>query len=186
MRTANTAVFLASLLAASPVCASALKCVPHHPVHHAAHVTHVRKVVDAGIGVMIDEARMISFEKPVKTIYLGNPTIADINVIDAQHAFVLGKTFGSTNLIALDVDGNQISNRQLTVVNQTAAVTLNRGPDQYNLSCTRAHCETAPRPGDSSTYVGTTESAASGHSGLALKSAGTPSQTAQNDSPTTN
>lgn len=189
MRTATTAVILASLLAASPVCASALKCIPHpaHHVRHAAHVTHVRSMADAGIGVTIDEARMITFEKPAKTIYLGNPTIADINVIDAQHAFVLGKTFGTTNLIALDSDGNQVANKQLTVVNQTAAVTLNRGSDQFSLSCTRAHCESSPRPGDPSSYVTNTESAASGHQNLALRNSGvSTSQTAQNDSAATN
>ena len=49
-------------------------------------------------------------------------------MIDLQHAFLLGKTFGLTNMIALDTDGKQISNQQVVVYNNGAAVTINRGP----------------------------------------------------------
>jgi hypothetical protein len=136
-----------------------------HPVHHK--VTHFHKVAhhETGLSVVIDQARLISFPKPVKTVYVGNPVIADITMLDPQHAFLLGKTFGLTNMIALDTDGKQISNQQVEVHNNFAALTINRGADQFNYMCTPGHCETAPRPGDPQAFVGNTEGAATTHEG---------------------
>ena len=60
----------------------------------------------AGIALAMDEVRTITFrEKPVATIYIGNPTIADISMIDARHAFIIGKGYGRTNMVALDSTG---------------------------------------------------------------------------------
>jgi hypothetical protein len=153
-----------------------------HPAHHH-HVTHIHKVAQAsGVSVVIDQARLISFPKPVKTVFVGNPTIVDINMIDSRHAFLLGKTFGLTNMIALDSDGKEISNQQVVVYNNMAAVTINRGPDQFDYMCTRAHCETAPRPGDPNSFISNTEGAASSHEGAATGAGNSApaGQTAQN------
>jgi hypothetical protein len=42
---------------------------------------------------------------------------------------------------------------------------------QYNYSCTYAHCETSPRPGDQKAYFEDTESSASSHEDQAIKAA---------------
>lgn len=176
-------VYTASLLAlalATP--AAAQVC---HPTHHK--LAHARKVAhhESGVSVIIDQARLISFPKPVKTVFVGNPTIVDITMLDPQHAFLLGKTFGLTNMIALGTDGKQVSDQQIVVYNNMVAVTINRGPDQFDYMCTRAHCETAPRPGDPPSFVSTTESTALSHEGAAAGAgnsapAGQTAQTAQN------
>jgi hypothetical protein len=133
---------------------------------------HPHKIVyPQSIGVVVDQAKMVSLSRPAKTIYIGNPTIADITVIDSRHAFVLGKTFGVTNLIAMDAQGKQISNQQVTVVNGFEAVTFNEGNGQYNYSCTRAHCESMPRPGDVTAFVTNTEQAVSTHEEAGTKNA---------------
>ena len=129
----------------------------------------------AGIGIAIDEGRLITFMRPVKTVFMGNPTIADVNLVDPLHAFVLGKTLGLTNLIALDAESAPIENKQVMVTNSFAAVTLNRGPDQYNYTCTLAHCEAGPRPGDPKAYVDNTEQAIGEHQDLGTKNAMPPS-----------
>ena len=171
----STVLPLAAGAAAAPVC-------PVKP-HHVAHA-HMHKVVvnrTAGVGVTIDQARLISFPEPVKTVYVGNPTIVDIQMVDAQHAFLLGKTFGVTNMIAMSANGTQISNQQVTVLNNGAAVTINRGADQFDYMCTPAHCETAPRPGDVPTFAQNTEGVTSQHEGAASTSANTSGgQTASN------
>lgn len=158
------AVAILPLLAGS---AAAAVC---HPVVHHHRAVHATKAVVhhyASLGVTVDQARMVSFPQPVKTVYVGNPTIVDVSMIDAQHAFVLGKTFGITNLIALTPDGKQLSNQQVTVLNNGAAVTVNRGADQFNYMCTAAHCETSPRPGDPQPFVQNTEGSATTHEGSA-------------------
>jgi len=101
------------------------------------------------LSVPMDEVRMVTFVKPVATVYVGNPMIADVTVIDSRHVFVLGKAYGSTNIIALDTNGREVSNNPLTVFGRTAnIVTLNRGGEQVTYSCAASRCETAPMPGD--------------------------------------
>ena len=101
------------------------------------------------IAVPMDQVRMVTFDAPVSTVYVGNPAIADVTVIDARHVFVLGKAFGATNIIALDGQGKQVADKALTVFGRSAnVVTLNRGASQLTYACAATRCETAPVPGD--------------------------------------
>jgi len=108
-----------------------------------------------GVAVPLDEVRTVAFAKPVATVYVGNPSIADINMIDARHAFVLGKRFGTTNIIALDNSGHEVANTYVSVsgsngaiVTLTKGATPSKGATQTTLSCTDARCEESPVPGD--------------------------------------
>ncbi len=116
----------------------------------AAAVIGVAAPALAGsVTVPIDQARLVTFKQPVSTVYVGNPAMADITVIDSRHAFVLGKAFGTTNIIALDGTGKTISNDPLTILGHVAStVTLNRGPSQFTYACADSRCEAAPVPGD--------------------------------------
>src|SRR5215469_13759315 len=103
----------------------------------------------AGVAVAMDEVRTVTFPKSVATIYVGNPAIADINMIDSRHAFVLGKGYGNTNMVALDQDGKQVSNTHISVLaREDATVTLQKGANRVTYSCTSNHCEATPQPGD--------------------------------------
>src|ERR1700742_1207357 len=75
----------------------------------------------ASVSVPLDEVRILSFPDPVTTVYVGNPVIADVTVIDSKHVFVLGKSFGATNLIALGPDGNAIANEHVLVFGHSAS-----------------------------------------------------------------
>jgi hypothetical protein len=99
-----------------------------------------------------DEARIVKFDKPVSTVYVANPVVADVNMIDSTHAFILGKAFGATNLIAMDTSGNPIVSRHITVFGSSHLITLNRGAGQFTFACASARCETASAPGDVKTY----------------------------------
>ena len=140
-----------------------------HPAHRLAH--HAVPV-DAGYTVPMDEARVVTFERPVATVFVGNTTVADVDMIDSHHAYLLGKTFGVTNVIGLDIDHNAVLNKQITVANRTAgAVTVMRGDESYNYSCTQIHCETDPRPGDPNAWVKNTTDTRSEHEDSAIKAA---------------
>jgi Flp pilus assembly secretin CpaC len=103
----------------------------------------------AGVSVAMDEVRTITFPKSVTTVYVGNPAIADINMIDSRHAFILGKGYGNTNMVALDQDGKQVSDTHISVLaRRDAGLTLQRGASRVTYSCTAAHCEITPQPGD--------------------------------------
>ena len=103
----------------------------------------------ATVTVPMDEVRTVTFPRAVATVYVGNSSIADVNLIDARHAFVLGKIFGTTNVIALDSTGHQVSNVYVAVPEtRGSSVTLFRGAAQTTLSCGGPRCNVASIPGD--------------------------------------
>ena len=129
--------------------------------------------VSVPVSVPMDNVTLVSFKAPVSTVYIGNPSIAELTVIDSRHVFVMGKRFGATNLIALGPDKTVIENDSVTVSSRHAeAVTVFRGPDTYNYVCTGFHCETRPVPGDQKTYFDNTESAALAHEEAGSKISG--------------
>jgi Flp pilus assembly secretin CpaC len=102
-----------------------------------------------GVSVPMDEVRTVTFARPVATVFVGNSVVADVNMIDSHHAFVVGKAFGTTNLIALDSNGREVSNTYVSVSEtRGATVTLLKGSAQLTMSCGGPRCEVAPIPGD--------------------------------------
>ena len=104
----------------------------------------------AGVVVVpIDEARTVTFPRPVATVFVGNPAIADINMVDSHHAFVLGKAYGNTNIIALDTNGHEVSSTIVSVMeNRGSLVTVFHGAGQQTMACAGPRCEISPTPGD--------------------------------------
>lgn len=118
----------------------------------AAALSVSAPAIAAEIQVPLDHVRTVTFERPAKTIYIGNPTVADITVVDSRHVFVLGKSFGSTNLIALDSAGEETVNEQVIVTDRPGGVvTIQRGVARMNMICTASLCEGSPVPGDDAT-----------------------------------
>jgi len=131
--------------------------------------------VPASVSVQVpmDNVTLVSFKEPVSTVYIGNPSIAELTLVDSRHVFVMGKRFGATNLIALGADKTMIANDPVTVSSRHAeAVTVFRGPDTYNYVCTGFHCETRPVPGDPKPYFDNTEGSAIAHEDAGTKLAG--------------
>ena len=104
----------------------------------------------AGYALALDEVQTLTFKNPIATVYVGNPAIADVTMIDARHAFVQGKSYGRTNIVALDKDNAQVFNTHISVTGGEGGgtVTLNRGAQRITLSCGGGRCEPAPTPGD--------------------------------------
>jgi hypothetical protein len=127
----------------------------------------------AGISVPMDEVRSFAFKKPVKTVFVGNPVIADVTVIDPMHVFVLGKSFGTTNLIALDEMGNQIASLQITIFDRPGSiVTVQRGAAKSTLACSQVRCEASPTPGDETAPFDAVTGQIDKRQQLSLKTAG--------------
>ena len=127
------ALFAAALIAASPAFAASKQ-----PVRNDS------------VALALDEVHTLTFRAPVSTVYVGNPTIADVTMIDARHAFVQGKGYGRTNLVALNRDNVQVFNTRITVTGTDGGgtVTLNRGAQRVTLNCAGGRCEPTPMPGD--------------------------------------
>jgi hypothetical protein len=102
------------------------------------------------VTLALDEVHTLTFKNPVGTVYVGNPAIADITMIDARHAFVQGKSYGRTNIVALNRDGAQVFNTGVNVTGPESGgtVVLNRGAQRITLNCAGNRCEPTPMPGD--------------------------------------
>lgn len=98
---------------------------------------------DAGIEVVMNQAKIIRLARPADTVVIGNSSIADAAVQDATTIVLTGKGFGVTNLVALDRDGTPIVDEQVTVARDAAAsVRIYRRASVQTLSCT-PYCESS-------------------------------------------
>ncbi|MGQ0741223.1 MAG: pilus assembly protein N-terminal domain-containing protein [Alphaproteobacteria bacterium] len=101
-----------------------------------------------GIAVASDHVKIVEFPEPIVTVYVGNPSIADVTMIDTMHVFLIGKNYGTTNIVALDAKGNEIFNRTVTVFGGPTLVSVHHGLARTTVSCTASRCEATPMPGD--------------------------------------
>ncbi len=121
----------------------------------------------ADLSVTIDETKMLDLKGQAATMVIGNPAIADVTMQDGDTAFVVGKSYGSTNVIALDVAGKPIANLKVVVVaNKERTVTLMRGAQQVTFSCA-PRCERTATPGDAPEAFGQIVDQAAKRTGMA-------------------
>jgi Flp pilus assembly secretin CpaC len=98
---------------------------------------------DTGIGVTMNEAKIVKLARPADTIIIGNPAIADAAVQDSKTIVLTGKGFGTTNLVVLDTDGSPIIDEQVTVSRgDINSVRIYRRANVQTLSCA-PYCEGA-------------------------------------------
>jgi hypothetical protein len=90
----------------------------------------------APVDVIIDQAWLIRLEADAAQIIVGNPAIADVTAQDARLLVVTGKSYGTTNLIALDAQGKEILSARLSVREGNARqITLYRGTVRQSYHC---------------------------------------------------
>ncbi len=98
--------------------------------------------------VGVDEARIVPLVKSPATVVIGNPLIADVSVQNGNLLVVMGKNYGTTNIIALDGAGEEIANLPLNVgTSGNFEVSLHKGTERESLNCTPM-CETELNVGD--------------------------------------
>lgn len=109
--------------------------------------------VEAGVDCMIvrlDHLHQVKLEQPVKTLLIGNPAIADVNLIGAEHAVVTARAVGSTNIFFLDEGNEPIAQYRVFVRESDARrVMLHRGPGNVAQFQCSPRCERALSQSDS-------------------------------------
>ena len=65
--------------------------------------------------VTIDRAKVVRIARSADTVIIGNPAIANATIQDAQTIVLTGRTYGVTNLIVLDIDGDPIVDETIVV-----------------------------------------------------------------------
>ena len=100
------------------------------------------------IDIAVDEARVMRLNRAPASVVVGNPLIADAVVEQNGVMFLIGKNYGTTNLIALDVSGKEIANYDVVVrTSGRNAVSVFRGSERVSLNCS-PRCETELDVGD--------------------------------------
>ena len=70
--------------------------------------------------VKFDQSQIIKLPRPIAEIIIGNPMIADVAIQSSNMLVVTGKSFGLTNIIALDADRNVIVDQRVMVQRDNA------------------------------------------------------------------
>ena len=119
---------------------------------------------DALIEAVVDQARLVKIPAGTDTLVIGNPTIADVTLLRQNHLMILTpKSFGETNFIALDAQGNPVAESMIRVVNSSDAVVVQRGMQRESYSCA-PRCQPTERLGDDDKYINTVSAQALAHS----------------------
>lgn len=88
--------------------------------------------------VNVDQAHIMRLPDKVATIVIGNPLIADASLQSGGILVVTGKSFGSTNMLALDRAGKIILDTTIQVLGPSGGnlVVVYKGVARESYSCT--------------------------------------------------
>jgi Flp pilus assembly secretin CpaC len=119
------------------------------------------------VAVTIDHAKVIRLPQGSQTIVIGNPIIADVTVQKNGLLVLTGKSYGVTNMIALDAGGTMLAESFISVQAPTESlVTVQRGLERESYSCT-PNCQPSMLLGDATKYFGDVGSQAERRNALA-------------------
>ena len=103
--------------------------------------------------VKTDQTQLISVSGNPGTVVIGNPSIADVTV-HGNKLFVHGRAYGTTNLIILDENGNQLSSLDITVMlGGENNLQIYKAGARYSYVCAPG-CEGTLQSGDAASFFG--------------------------------
>lgn len=110
--------------------------------------------------VKFDQSQIIKLPRPVSEIIIGNPMIADVAIQASNLLVVTGKSFGLTNLIALDADRNVIIDQRVMVQrDNNRLLFLSKGGKRETYNCT-PQCNPTITVGDDTSFFNQTAASA--------------------------
>ncbi len=109
--------------------------------------------VEAGdLIVRYDQSQILRLPRNPAEIIIGNPTIAEVTIQGGNLLVVTGKSFGITNIIALDSERNVIQDQRIMVErDERRIVNLHKGGARQSYACTPA-CNPTVTIGDDNTF----------------------------------
>lgn len=103
--------------------------------------------------VKYDQSQILRLPRPVTDIIIGNPSIADVAVKSKQLLIITGKSFGITNIIALDADQNVIQDQRVIVQrDEVTIVNLQSGTSRKSYNCS-PQCNPTVTVGDDEAFL---------------------------------
>ena len=103
---------------------------------------------DEPVIVTVDRAKVFRISRPASTVIIGNPSIADATIQDDRTLVLTGRSFGVTNLIILDINGDPIVDETVVVRgHETNTVRIYRRASRQTMACAPV-CEPTLTIGD--------------------------------------
>ena len=103
---------------------------------------------EESVVVTVDQAKVFRVSRPAATVIIGNPAIVDGTIEDDQTLVLTGRSFGVTNLIILDAEGDAIVDRTVVVRGHEAnTVRIYRRSSRETMACAPV-CEPTLTIGD--------------------------------------
>lgn len=91
--------------------------------------------------VYMDHARVLKLDRPVSKVIVGNAKVADATVADAKTIVLTGRSYGTTNLVLLDANGNAIADERVMVsLDEGNTLRVYKSTSRTVYSCT-PNCE---------------------------------------------
>jgi hypothetical protein len=107
------------------------------------------------VTVRLDQAKLLKLPERTATLVIGNPLIADAVVQPGGVVVITAKSYGMTNIVALDRTGTALSEYPIQVIGPgDVTVVLYRGIERETYSCVPI-CERRITLGDSAAYFTT-------------------------------
>ncbi|MCF1468930.1 hypothetical protein GOZ89_16900 [Agrobacterium vitis] len=119
-----------------------------------ATVSGTARAEDPLLRVVMNQARILKLDRPVSKVIIGNEKVADATVADPKTIVLTGRSFGTTNLVLLDSQGNAIFDQRILVsIDEANTVRLYKQTQRTVLSCTPSceqHSQSGSSTGDTS------------------------------------
>jgi len=131
----------------------------------------VRPAHAEALVVPLDHSTRLRVAGAASSVVVGNPSVADVTVVDSHTLFVSGRGYGVTDVVVLDGTGRTLFSTEVVVgVAHTGRVSVWRGPTRVDMACTPS-CQPSIRSGGAS--AGAPASASAG-AAPAAAAAGSP------------
>lgn len=123
---------------------------------YAAAMSLAASAAQAGdLMVRYDQSQLLRLPRPASEVIIGNPLIADVAIQGGNLLVVTGKSFGVTNIIALDAQRNIIQDQRVIVDHDDLrTVSLYKGSKRESYTCT-PECSPTITVGDGIEYFDT-------------------------------
>jgi hypothetical protein len=118
------------------------------------------------VSVSVDKARVARIPDRTQTLVIGQPGIADVTMLkNSGMGVITGKSFGETNLIALDAQGNLLGEWTVRVGAEKADLLVQNGMNRESYICS-PNCLPTIDLADAKAVAAERASAASQHVGF--------------------
>ncbi|MEF2551890.1 pilus assembly protein N-terminal domain-containing protein [Aurantimonas sp. A2-1-M11] len=127
-----------------------------------------------GTGVLpveVDHARIVQIDNPAATVIVGNPAIVDVAVLSSNRLVLTGRSYGITNLVILNADGDVIMDQQVAVQSfEDNTVRVYRQASRVTYACA-PKCEPTVTIGDNDESFGQAAQQYAQRQGMAMDAA---------------